>query len=144
MQADFPFDAPPRDRSCVFCDLRASDAVVMGNELAFALRDASPVSRRLASSRALFSARSPPSDPLLATSILRKTYPSARVVDVDLAAISSNSTPSVKRWRAIFSPKSRRFMSKAFGETALPPAKSPCGRRAVRLDAFLFASSTCR
>ncbi len=43
MQADFPSDAPPRDRSCVFCNLRASDAVVMRNELAFALRDASPV-----------------------------------------------------------------------------------------------------
>ena len=45
MPANFPSDAPPRDRACVFCALRASDAVVMRNELAFALRDASPVAR---------------------------------------------------------------------------------------------------
>ncbi len=43
MQSDLPSDVPPRDRPCIFCNLRASDAVVMRNELAFALRDASPV-----------------------------------------------------------------------------------------------------
>jgi len=45
MQPDLSIDVPPRDRPCVFCDLRASDAVLMRNELAFALRDASPVTR---------------------------------------------------------------------------------------------------
>ncbi len=36
-------DAPTPEKPCIFCDLRDSPLVVMRNSLAFALRDASPV-----------------------------------------------------------------------------------------------------